>query len=114
MPLKTDEATLEKKRAYYQANKQKILDRKHERQDIIYQNKVARNIESTDEFEKEMMRKFSKLDNERPDKCDLCGIPQEGLGYQLELHHFDYNETKGSFLCKPCHGESDRCRRRKE
>jgi len=112
MAIKTSEAELDRKKAYYEKNKEKILERKHSRNAEIYINKVNRKMESDDEFEKEMMRKLSKLDNVNPGKCELCGVEESTLDHKLELHHFSYNETKGSFLCKPCHAEADKMRRR--
>ena len=112
MAIKTDEKTLERKAKYYQENKQKILDRKHERQTEIYVNKINRNMSSDTEFEKEFARKLSKLDNIRPEKCELCGRTEQEIGHKLELHHLDYEETQGVWVCKEDHKELDKIRRR--
>lgn len=118
MVLKTEESVLEKKRKYYQEHKDKILERKHSRQVEIYSNKRAREASSEAEFEKEMMRKFSKQEAEKPEACEICGAKESDLGYPLERHHDSYLSdsylsTDVTFLCKPCHGEADRLRRRK-
>lgn len=113
MVLKSSEKELERKRKYYLANKERILEKKHARNDIIYANKVARNLTSEEEWEKEQVRKLSKLETIRPEACELCKIPSEKLDHLLEFHHFDYQKTDdGSWLCKTCHSIADRCRRR--
>jgi hypothetical protein len=106
---------LKKKHEYYVKNKEAILEKKHARQDIIYQNKVARNMESDKEFEKEYARKLSKLETIRPEACELCNTHSSKLDHLLEFHHFDYQKVdEGSWLCKPCHAEADKMRRRQD
>lgn len=115
MAIKTSEKELEKKREYYKLNKDKILERKHSRQTEIYMNKINRNISSEKEFEKEFTRKLSKLENIRPDACELCLIKGDKLDHLLEFHHLNYDETdKGVWVCKPCHSVLDRVRRREK
>ena len=112
MTLKSTETELARKHEYYLKNKEKILEKKHSRQAEIYTNKINRNLTSEKEFEKEFMRKLSKLDNIRPDACELCNIKQSELDHKLELHHMSYEDTKGVWVCKPCHAELDKVRRR--
>lgn len=112
MVLKSSEKELERKAEYYKKNKEKILERKHSRQDIIYSNKVNRMLVSDDEWEKEQMRKLSKLDNVRPLACEMCRIAADKLDHLLELHHLDYAETQGVWVCKTCHAQLDKVRRR--
>jgi hypothetical protein len=112
--VKTSEDILEKKRQYYQENKEKILARKHERKDIIYQNKIKRKLMNPEEWHKEQMRKLSKIDNIRPDACELCGKKQSELDHLLECHHESYEDTKGVWVDKNCHSILDRSRRRRE
>ena len=114
MSLISSEQELERKRLYYIKNKDKILAKKHERKDIIYQNKIARKLNSPEEYEKEMMRKFSQQEErENPGKCEMCETPELDLDHVLEKHHDDYTSTKVWFLCKPCHASADSYRRRK-
>jgi hypothetical protein len=110
--IKTNEKTLEKKAEYYKKNKEKILARKKERKIEIYVNKINRNMSSEKEFEKEFARKLSKYENIRPDACELCGTKQDELDHYLELHHLDYEKTQGVWVCKTCHAELDKVRRR--
>lgn len=113
MALISSEKELKRKEEYYKKNKDKILERKHSRNPEIYANKVARAMSDDDEWEKDQTRKMSKLENIKPDACELCGVKEVDLGYYLEEHHFDYqksNET--AFLCKPCHADADKMRRR--
>ena len=112
MPLKSSEAELKRKREYYKANKEKILEKKHSRSMVSYTVKRMREISSEDEYHKEQMRKLSKLEHLRPDACELCGVKEADLGYNLEADHPDYNSTEVNWLCKPCHAESDSHRRR--
>ena len=111
---KTSEAELEKKAEYYRANKEKILARKHERKDEIYARKRERNQTSSDEFEKEAMRKLSREQYKgiEPTNCTVCNISKDDLGYPLERHHDSYVSTEVMFVCKPCHAELDKIRRR--
>ena len=114
MALKTDEKTLARKKEYYKKNKDKILSRKKERKVDIYVNKINRNMSSDKEFEKEFMRKLSRLDNIKESNCKLCNVAEEDLDHKLELHHMSYEDTEGVWVCKPCHAELDSLRRREE
>lgn len=67
-----------------------------------------------DEWHKEQMRKLSKLDNIRTDKCELCSIKQSEIDHPLEGHHMNYNDTKMVFVCRPCHNILDKMRRRED
>ena len=112
--MKSTEDELKRKSEYYQKNKEKILARKRERKDIIYENKMNRKIESDDEYEKEQMRRLSKVyEAEKPDKCEMCSISSKEIDHELEKHHPFYDSAEIWWLCKPCHSECDRCRRRK-
>ena len=111
--MKSSEAELKRKEQYYKDHKEEILAKKHARQAQIYENKMNRNLTSEKEFEKEFARKLTKLSTIRPDACELCNTAAAKLDHLLEFHHFDYQEAdKGSWLCKPCHAEADKARRR--
>jgi hypothetical protein len=113
MALKSSEKELKRKEKYYKDNKEKILEKKHSRQSEIYANKVARAMSNDAEWEKDFTRKMSKLEHIKPDACELCGVKELDLGYYLEEHHFDYQKSdETAFLCKPCHAEADKMRRR--
>lgn len=112
---KTSEATLEKKHAYYMKNRASILEKKHGRNSIIYENKRMRE-QTGDEFEKNMMRKFALMEKEKPDNCEICNIPADQLENPLEFHHHTYAKeddyANGLYLCKTCHSVEDKRRRR--
>lgn len=116
-PLKTSEKELERKRKYYQEHKKEIIEKKHGRNQIIYENKRMRE-QTGDEFEKNMMRKFALMEKDKPDRCEACNILEEDLDHSLEFHHHSYTEENdyenGLYLCKPCHSLYDRKRRRNQ
>ena len=112
--LKSSEKELARKRKYYQENKKEILEKKKERSAIIYTRKKMREMANEDEFEKEFMRKMSRMEQERKLNCEACGVSQDDIDHQLEAHHDSYVNTEVMWLCKPCHAEFDMLRRRRD
>lgn len=117
MVLKSSEKELERKRSYYKANKEKILEKKHARNAEIYVNKRMREMSSEEEFSKEQLRKLTKLESMKPDSCEMCNQFEIELDHKLEAHHLNYDDEEKSvgeivWVCKQCHSELDRVRRR--
>jgi superfamily II helicase len=110
--IKSSESELSRKRKYYLDNKEKILKRKKERSMEIYLNKRMNLASNEDEFEKEHLRAMSRMEAEKPESCELCSAKESDLGHFLERHHMDYENTQVVWVCKSCHAELDRWRRR--